>query len=169
MVLISWRGLLGFAVAKLGFAAPGAILAYVAAVLSGLLIGLVAGKPIWAKDAKIEAGTKAVVGAVLAAGLLYAVRRWLADVPLPFAIGPLGETAPGTTGTLGSLAISSLALVTGAVGGFFEADNTPGPPEGASTGERSEATSGKRIASDEAAAEDEVEAEPEAERKRNKK
>ena len=162
-------GLLGFAIAKLGFAAPGAIIAYVAAALAGILIGLVAGKPIWAKDAKIEAGMKAFVGALLATGLMYAVRRWLADVPLPVAIGPIGETQPGTVGTIESLAITSLAVVTAALGGFYEADNTPSEPGRADASEPSEATSGKRIASAEADGVTEDEVEPEAERKRTKK
>ena len=39
-------GLVGFALAKLGFAAPGAIIAYLAAAMTGVLVGLVAGKPI---------------------------------------------------------------------------------------------------------------------------
>src|SRR5690606_894675 len=60
-------GLVGFALAKLGFAAPGAIVAYLAAGLAGALVGLIAGKPIWAKDARIEAGMKAIVGALLGA------------------------------------------------------------------------------------------------------
>ena len=89
-------------------------LAVIAAALTGVLVGLVAGKPIWAKDAKIEAGMKAFIGALLAAGLMYAVRRFL-TMPVPF---PLGELAapnesllePATsTGTIGGLAITSLA------------------------------------------------------------
>ncbi len=54
--------LLGFGLVKLGAAMPIAVVAYLAAAVTGVLIGLVAGKPIWAKDAKIEAGTKAFVG-----------------------------------------------------------------------------------------------------------
>src|SRR6478609_3692395 len=99
-------GLVGFALAKLGFAAPMAVIAYLAAAVTGVLIGLIAGKPIWAKDAKIEAGMKAFVGALLGAGLMYAVRRWL-TMPLPFVLGPLsaantslGEAAT-STGTVG--------------------------------------------------------------------
>ena len=43
-------GLVGFGLAKLGIAAPGAVIAYLAAALTGVLVGLVAGKPIWAKE-----------------------------------------------------------------------------------------------------------------------
>lgn len=122
-------GLLGFALAKAGFAAPGPIIAYLAAALSGALVGLIAGKPIWAEGARIEAGMKAFAGAVLGLGLLWVVRRWL-TIPLPVSLGAfsapneaLGETA--ANGTLGGLAVSSYAIVAAVLGGFFEADNTP--------------------------------------------
>src|SRR6185295_12299013 len=82
--------LLGFGLIKLGVAVPlGALIAYSAAALTGVVIGLVAGKPIWAKDAKIEAGSKAVVGALLSLGLMAAARTWLASVALPFSVGSL--------------------------------------------------------------------------------
>ena len=55
----------GAMLAKLGFFAPGVIVAYAAAVVTGIVVGLVAGKPIWAEDARIEAGTKAIAGAIL--------------------------------------------------------------------------------------------------------
>jgi hypothetical protein len=120
-------GLVGFALgAAFGAAGPPAWLAYIAAVVTGALVGLVAGKPIWAKDARIEAGAKAVVGALLGAGLLFAARRWLA-FPLPFSLGAFAEPQP----TLGLSAIPSLALVAAVLGAFYEADNTPSA-EGAS-------------------------------------
>ena len=168
-------GLVGFGLAKLGFAAPMAVIAYFAAAVTGVLIGLVAGKPIWAKDAKIEAGMKAFVGALLGAGLMYAVRRWL-TMPLPFVLGPLsganlslGEAAM-STGTIGGMAITSLAAIAGLLGGFYEADNDPS--EGSSTpeasGKRAPATN-KRIAADEAGDEADDEAAAEADPKRSKK
>jgi hypothetical protein len=123
--------LLGYGLVRLGEGSPGAILAYPAAALTGVLVGLVAGKPIWAKDAKIEAGTKAVVGALLALGLMAAARTWLL-VPLPFSLGPL---APEHA-TVGGFAMSSLAAIAALLGGFYEADNDPtseeAPPPGAS-------------------------------------
>ncbi len=168
-------GLVGFGLAKLGFAAPMAVIAYLAAAVTGVLIGLIAGKPIWAKDAKIEAGMKAFVGALLGAGLMYAVRRWL-TMPLPFVLGPLsaantslGEAAT-STGTVGGMAITSLAAIAGLLGGFYEADNDPS--EGSSTpentGKRAPATN-KRIAADEAGDEAADELEAEADPRRSKK
>ena len=168
-------GLIGFGLAKLGFAAPMAIIAYLAAAVTGVLIGLVAGKPIWAKDAKIEAGMKAFVGALLGAGLMYAARRWL-TMPLPIALGPLsaanlslGEAAT-TTGTVGGLAVTSLAAIAALLGGFYEVDNDPS--EGSSTpdatGKRAPA-SNKRIVTDETDKEAEDELDAEADPRRSKK
>lgn len=168
-------GLIGFGLAKLGFAAPGAIIAYLSAAVTGVLIGLIAGKPIWAKDAKIEAGMKAFVGALLGAGLMYAARRWL-TMPLPVVLGPLsaantslGEAAT-STGTVGGLAISSLAAIAGLLGGFYEADNDPSEGEQAPAGAAKRApASNKRIATDDAGEEADEEHDAEADPKRSKK
>ena len=161
-------GLLGFGLAKLGLGAPMALVAYPAAALAGILVGLVAGKPIWAKDAKIEAGMKAFVGAILGAGLMFAARKWLTmEVALP--LQGLVE-AKASSGALGVLAITSLAMITAVLGGFYEADNDPAEGEGkggASTGKRVEG--GPRVA---ASAGDELgdeELEGEVEPKRAKK
>src|SRR3954453_531815 len=113
-------GLVGFGLVKLGMPMPTAVFAYLAAAVSGVLIGLIAGKPIWAKDAKIEAGMKAFVGALLASGLMYVARRWL-DMQLPFALGSLSPDGA----TLGGFAMTSLGGVAGLLGGFYEADNDP--------------------------------------------
>ncbi|NUQ75989.1 MAG: hypothetical protein HUU21_20810 [Polyangiaceae bacterium] len=158
-------GLLGFGLAKLGLGAPIALVAYPAAALAGILVGLVAGKPIWAKDAKIEAGMKAFVGAILGAGLMFAARRWLTmEVTLP--LQGLVE-AKAMSGALGTLALTSLAMITALLGGFYEADNNPDEGEGgASTGKRV-ATEGPRAEASEDLGEEELSAE--AEPKRAKK
>lgn len=170
-------GLVGFGLAKLGLAAPGAVVAYLAAAVVGVLVGLIAGKPIWAKDAKIEAGAKAFVGALLGAGLMWAARRWL-TLPLPLSLGPLAapnpslNELPGTAGTFGGLAITSLAAVAALLGGFYEADNTPEPEESkaSASATKPEAKGTRRIAQA-APADEEFEAEldGEADRKRAKK
>lgn len=167
--------LVGFGLVKLGFAAPGVVVAFLAAAVTGVLIGLVAGKPIWAKDAKIEAGMKAFVGALLAAGLMYAARRWL-TMPVPFSLGELaapnaslGE-APGSAGTVGGLAITSLAAIAALLGGFYEADNDPSEAQEPPASSTKKAAAGnKRIATeDEGEAADE-ELEGETDKKRSKK
>src|SRR5258708_13626590 len=53
----------------------GGAMAYVAAALTGVMTGLVAGKPIWAPGAKGEAGLKALFGALLGAGAMFALRQ----------------------------------------------------------------------------------------------
>ncbi len=120
-------GALGAAVVKgLGMAAFGAggggtALAYVFAALTGMLVGLVAGKPIWAAGGQIEAGLKAAFGAALAAAMMFAMRRWL---HVDLNLGGLG-LGPAEATELGSLPIASLPLVAGILGAFYEADNTP--------------------------------------------
>jgi hypothetical protein len=165
-------GLVGFGLVQLGMATPGAVLAYLAAALTGVLVGLVAGKPIWAKDAKIEAGMKAFVGALLGAGLMYAARRWL-TMPLPPALASLANPSPAeadVAASLGSVGMTSLAAVGAVLGGFYEADNNPNEVEGtpAASGKQA-AASGKRVAPQQEELEEEDEAGGEADKKRSKK
>src|SRR5450432_612353 len=103
----------------------GTALAYVFAAVTGILVGLVAGKPIWASGGQIEAGLKAFFGALIASGLLFALRRWLhLDLDLSnLGAGPVGSVA------IGSLPAVALPLIAGVLGGFYEADNTPEPAD----------------------------------------
>lgn len=166
-------GLVGFGLAQLGLAAPSAVIAYLAAALTGVLVGLVAGKPIWAKDAKIEAGMKAFVGALLGVGLMFVARKWL-TFPIPVPLGELGGANaslgedPGTAGTFGGLALTSLAAIAALLGGFYEADNTPSDEDTRGATPRLNAGSGgaKRIAAAAKAddVDDDLEAEPEKKR-----
>ena len=120
-------GLIGFGLLQLGFAVLPAWLAYIAAAITGILIGLIAGKPIWAKDAKIEAGMKAVVGALLGAGLMFAARRWL-TMSLPTELlSRIGVMTKSETMRLGTFPITALATIAAVLGGFYDADNTPEP------------------------------------------
>jgi hypothetical protein len=165
--------LVGFGMMKLGFAAPGAVVAYLAAAFTGVLIGLIAGKPIWAKDAKIEAGMKAFVGALLGVGLMVAARRWL-TMPVPFSLGPLADPslgeAAGSPETIGGLAITSLAAIAALLGGFYEADNDPSEvQEAPKTANKRLAASGRRIANEGSSEESAEELDGEADKKRSKK
>lgn len=102
----------------------GDVLAYLMAAAAGVLTGLVAGKPIWASGAKIEAGLKAVFGALMGAGGMFALRQWVkVDVP---AIGFLGIDAPAQ---IGALPAASLPLIAAVLGGLFGLDNTDEPAE----------------------------------------
>jgi hypothetical protein len=162
--------LLGFGLVKLGMAFPGAVVAYLAAAVTGILIGLIAGKPIWAKDARIEAGMKAAVGAVLGLGLMFAARKWLAMPVPPGLVSVTGATVPTEAGTstIGHFAMTSLAAIAAVLGGFYDADNTPEPEK--AEGKDAKADSPKaRIA--EAPADEELEDElaEEPEKKKGKK
>jgi len=162
-------GLLGFGLVKLGMALPGVVIAYLAAAVTGVVIGLVAGKPIWAKDAKIEAGAKAVVGALLGIGLMAAARHWL-TMALPVALPNLAPEGA----TLGGFAMTSLAAIAALLGGFYDADNDSSGEEEAQTAPQS-AAKGKeekgkrRIASAESAGDEEDEIASDGEKKRSKK
>ena len=74
-------GALAAAVAIKGLAiltfdgAAGTAWAYILAAFTGALTGLVAGKPFWSADGKIEAGLKAFFGALLAAGGMFALQK----------------------------------------------------------------------------------------------
>ena len=101
----------------------GAIAAYVAAAATGMLVGLVTGKPIWSATGKIEAGLKAFFGALIAAGLMFVIRKWVTvDVDLAFL-------SPGASGSLGAVPYAALPPISALLGAFFELDNTPEPKE----------------------------------------
>jgi hypothetical protein len=98
----------------------GAVLAYLFAAITGVLTGLVAGKPIWASGARIEAGLKAFFGALIAAGGMFALRQWAGGAPIDLGTA-LG---PGTALPIGELPALSLPIIAAVLGGFFELDNT---------------------------------------------
>jgi len=130
----------------LGMPVFAAWLAYLAAVVTGALTGLVAGRAIWEKGARIEAGLKAAAGAVVAAGAMFAIRKWL---NVPADLGALGR------GVIGDLPIASLPLIATGLALFFEIDNTgesndPGPKK------RVGAESPVRLAGNGAAEEEEI-------------
>jgi hypothetical protein len=151
-------GLIGYGIAAIGFGAPGALVAYLGAAVVGMLVALVAGKPIWVEDARIEVGMKAAAGATLAPGLMWLSRHFL-TMGLPFDAGVLPglEALQGQSLAVGTFAVTSLALVAAVLAGFFDADNQP-KPEGAA--KKGAGASKKRIAAarpDGAAAEAEAE------------
>lgn len=96
--------------------------AYLAAAVTGVLTGLVAGKPIWSADGKIEAGLKAFFGGLLALGGMFALRMWV------HADADLSQLKAGA-GELGHLPATSLPLIAAVLAMFFEADNSDAPAE----------------------------------------
>jgi hypothetical protein len=163
-------GLLAAAVIKgLGVLAftgtGGAVLAYVFAAVTGVLVGLVAGKPIWASGGQIEAGLKAVVGAGIAAAAMWAMRRWLSfDLDLhSMGISPLAPTHAGL------LPAATLPVIAAVLGAFYEADNTPEPEDKAAKSKGKAAAPAKTKTRVAAASADEDEEELEAPKKAAKK
>ncbi|MBX3215286.1 MAG: hypothetical protein KF850_24840 [Labilithrix sp.] len=97
----------------------GAAGAYLAAAITGVVTGLVAGKPIWSADGKIEAGLKAFFGALIALGGMFALRQWVhVDVDLT------ALKASDGAAEIGQLPAVSLPLIAAVLAGFFELDNT---------------------------------------------
>jgi hypothetical protein len=112
----------GLHVLNFGDTGGGVLLAYVTALVTGAVVALVAGKPIWAKGAWIEVGLKAFFGSLLAAGGMFALRKWgVSPVDLSrFSVG---------TGTVGSLSVTSIPILATVLSVLFEVDNTDAPPE----------------------------------------
>jgi hypothetical protein len=102
----------------LGVLAFGTVLALLAAAATGALVGLVAGKPIWASGAKIEAGLKAFAGAVIGVIAMLLVRKFLGQ---EIDLSAYGAGA----GAIGDLPVTSLPIVAALLGAFYEVDNTP--------------------------------------------
>lgn len=101
----------------LGIVTWGAPIAYVAAVVTGLLTALVSGKAIWVRDAGVENAIKAVAAVLIASVGMFAVRKWL-----PYAVD-LSVVQAGV-GKLGDLPAAALPLVGTLLALMFEIDNT---------------------------------------------
>ncbi len=130
---------LGFGLMQLLANPMSGALGYAFAAVTGVLVGLVAGKPIWAKGALVEAGLKAFIGALLACGLLFGLRF----VPLT-----LPAIAGARAAQLGEHAFGALTVVATLLAVFYEVDNTggdePAVDKNAPTRKRVEGPSSKR-------------------------
>lgn len=137
-------GLIGFGLVTLGlglFVGKFAFLAYVFAAVTGVFVGLIAGKPIWAKDAKIEAGMKAFVGALLGAGLMFGLRKL--QIPLVDSVLAAFGVMTKDPQTLGTFPVTGLAMIAAVLGGFYDADNTPDPEAANKPADSKASSSGK--------------------------
>lgn len=126
-------GLLGVAMVAAGQATPAPWLAYLSAALAAIGVAPIAGRKIWQKDGLLQFGLKSFAGALLGPALLWLLRRF-GDVALPeISRLPGIERLPGfaelgaTPLTLGSFSLTSLALVSAIVAGFYDLDNTDAP------------------------------------------
>lgn len=131
----------GLGVMTFDESALGATGAYLAAALTGVFTGLVAGKPIWSADGKIEAGLKAFFGALIGLGGMFVLRQWVhVEVDLSALKASAGPAE------IGQLPAVSLPIIAAVLAGFFELDNSPSDKdeksEGAST---AKADAGKKV------------------------
>lgn len=157
----------------LGMVTFAPVTAYLAAAATGVLTGLVAGKPIWASDGKIEAGLKAFFGALLSLGAMFALRRWV-SVPVDLSALKAGS------GALGDLPAAALPMIAAALAAFYELDNTGADEEkadggtaaggnpGAAKGGKGGKSAKVRVEPDAAEADDEEPEEPAATKKRRR-
>jgi hypothetical protein len=134
-----------------------AVFAYLAAAATGVITGLVAGKPIWSADGKIEAGLKAFFGILLGLGGMFVLRTW-ANFHVDLSMLKAGE------GGLGDLPAASLPIIAAVLAGFYEIDNSPSSDaekkdDDATGGASSKKGGGKKVRvveEDEAAEDDEL-------------
>jgi hypothetical protein len=101
------------------------MLAYVAALATGAFVGLVAGKPVWAKGAWIEVGLKAFFGSLLAAGGMFALRKWGG---MSLDLSAIGAGA----GQIRDLPTVTLPVIATVLSVLYEVDNTESPAESGS-------------------------------------
>ncbi|HVU04475.1 MAG TPA: hypothetical protein VHE30_22110 [Polyangiaceae bacterium] len=82
-------GFVGAAVAAvLGGKVPAA--AYAGAAFTGVVTGLLAGRPVWAEGGRREAAVKVPAGVFLALATLFGFRKWLSAVTVGASV-PLGD------------------------------------------------------------------------------
>jgi hypothetical protein len=143
------------------------VFAYLAAAVTGVITGLVAGKPIWSSDGKIESGLKAFFGILLGLGGMFALRTW-ANVNLDLSMLQAGR------GALGDLPAATLPIIAAVLAGFYEIDNSPSA-EGdkkddasASAGAKKGAGKKVRVADEDENAEDEEAEEPVSAKKKGR-
>jgi hypothetical protein len=118
--IIKGLGMVLFAATSLG-----TLTAYLAALATGAFVALVAGKPVWAKGAWIEVGLKAFFGSLLAAGAMFALRRWGVTTVNLSSFG----ASPVEGGAIGYLPAAALPIIATVLSMFFEIDNTDAPEE----------------------------------------
>jgi hypothetical protein len=144
-----------------------AVFAYLAAAATGVITGLVAGKPIWSADGKIEAGLKAFFGILLGLGGMFVLRTWV-NFDLDLSMLKAGE------GPLGALPAASLPIIAAVLAGFYEIDNSPSEgdkkDDDSSSGASSKKGAGKkvRVADEDESALDDQDEEPASAKKKGR-
>ena len=109
-------GALGIVV-ECGASTVGATAAYVLAAATGVVMGAIAGKPCWARNAGLECALKALFGASVGTFCVFLLRCW----------GPLSvdlRALHAGSGALGALPAAFLPLVAVALACLYELDDT---------------------------------------------
>jgi hypothetical protein len=96
------------------------VVAYAAAALVGGLVGAVAGRPIWAREAKLEGILKSLAGAFIAATAMYGARKWLGGVHVNL------EALGGGAGPIGQVPGAALPVIGAGLGFVFQIDDAFG-------------------------------------------
>ena len=121
-----------FGLSKFGLGGPWAF--YAAVALVGVLTGLVAGRPIWAKGAKTEGLLTALAGAFIAVVVLFGLRTWLPSFDVDLSTFGAGH------GALGSVPWAFWPVVGVALAVVLEIDDAfgsdPEPPRRVASGVR---------------------------------
>ncbi len=108
-----------FALSRLGITWDASVTAYGSVVLVGVLTGLVAGRPIWGREAKLEVLLKSAVGAFIGCVALYGARKWLGSVHVD--LGAYGR------GAFGTVPAAALPAIGASLSIAFEIDDAVGP------------------------------------------
>jgi hypothetical protein len=107
---------------ELGLGAPSGVTLVLLGSVAGAVTGLVAGRPVWARNAKVEALLKSAVGAVLGGALSLAFSHWLKGTldlrGFALGVGPIGQRS-----------VSLLPAVTSVLALLFELDDDGKRPD----------------------------------------
>jgi hypothetical protein len=95
-------------------------IAYAAAAVVGALVGTVAGKPIWAREAKLEGLLKSLAGAFIAITAMYGARKWLSGIHVNL------DALGGGAGPIGEVPAAALPLIGAGLGFVFQIDDASG-------------------------------------------
>jgi hypothetical protein len=96
------------------------VVAYAAATLVGALVGAIAGKPIWGREAKLEGLLKTLAGAFIAMTAMYGTRKWLSGVQVNL------ESLGGGAGPIGQVPGAALPIIGASLGFVFQVDDALG-------------------------------------------
>jgi ABC-type xylose transport system permease subunit len=97
-----------------------AMVTYLAVALVGAIVGAISGRPVWAREAKLEALLKSLAGAFIASIAMYGTRKWLAGVHVNL------ELIGSTSGPLGEVPLAALPVIGAALGFVFQIDDALG-------------------------------------------